>query len=1661
MEPENNNLDLREFGYTDQNLAPTADTRDLTPAFEMPELNIKPISYPSETPVQKMERAKKEMPSIVDRVRQSTNVTFADESMFGKGLGADLVEASKPKGMVLHRNDTSLGEIYDNLSDGTFIPRYENFVSGTNNEERLARQQSAGSKWWGGLTKLVAKTGLYGAGGIINPVYGAIDAIKTGNFNAVWDNDFMDFMNDQDTRLNYSLPNYYTQEEKNRSFLGKMGTANFWANDVLGGMAFTTGALVSEGFWSFLTGGASLAGSAARMGARAAGRKAVMGTSERMGKKYFANLKTTLNSYLRSSSRNASIAGAINNGRFIMTSAGWEASVEASHYMKEAELNFVNSFKESYGRNPLPGELDEFRRTATSAGNAVFAANIGVVGLSNILQFGQYFGTGFDLASKVDRGINRTFGLGARFNKAGMLERVSASKFRKGLGVTYNLAKRPFTEGVWEEGTQGVVSEAAAAWIKSRYDKDAARKNMDIIDALSEGFAQTYGTPEGRMEIGIGAIIGALTGVAGGKSTGFGGITEYAQQSRAVDARIEAYNKNNVPEAAINLATRLAYANQQVASMDEAEGYKSKRDHYATRQAYDKALFSKFMAEDDFGLLDDSARNFAHVIENMDVNEMVEEYGISREEAEQMKRDILNDYNTQLEDFRTATRFASSIMEGSPRRGENGFPMKDYVAMNIFLGIRADENMKRIAGELAEVMGDPKIKDAIYFYSTLSKEGMKLEEEKSDLDGLVEQLEKEIQDINTRIEEEGAREEYIKKAQRLLQVRDRLNQINEELSHYRGALWVNDLTAASQNFSVESAYDQMRKLDGYINALRKSGDQSDKHRADLLDALAGDLARSYADYNQVNELLGRLRDPRFMADEAKRLAKMFDSGGVTYDEENLPDGFIWNKELEDKINKDVADGKISPEEGFTLRTFNRMKTAYIGDQASTDPISDEEWRTYTEVGFAGMHPNTRAELADKVFEEDKLSAREKSIYEANRDVIDKMNAGRGENIRTRLNRVLEKIKKKKNRNFDTTKEANEAVINDALDAASEEERERMKAIIDARNILRNAIDDGREEVDMDLLAQHERGINDFGDAHGVDNLLDFVEQNRIIDRGLEKFTPTGSVTDVEDLVDHAMPPETSRGGASFDNAQNIEMLTSKKDKNGNNYIISGMNSKRFGDMLISKMGGVEIENTNDDKARIIRVGDVEIRLYPAVHSAVKISVKDVMALEAISLERGFGPVFTLQPAIAGANSREVLWLQDGRLNIIPTNVSYGKKGADIISDRDVLSVKKDDRVIARVDFADDYNRQLYKRVTKSRDEFHAAEKVYNESDKSNDGLRVAMEQKREAYEKARTFARDNLVIKIIDNESGEGKFVSVLKGMFQGQTITGNQVDLLNTREKAFGLFMANAESRKDGHMDVGTFSVKNTLPGRPNLNMRIEEDGRMVVEDRPITELDAEHIVTIGYMLNGRIVVKDKADFQSYPFMSLVSRNSRHPGDKYYNMKMPFVVIKHPNGISYAYPVKASDAINADKDTLIRDLDFLKDKENEGFIDRDQIISLNTYALRSGVNPQSFIRLAGSFDDIRSDMAKMREALEGVSQSMDVSQWITSSKSAKEIAVESAMINISLSEGAFHAPKLVIDLSDGTKGEDAGSEDAPMIEGNDEGDSSTDETDKLLNAPC
>lgn len=592
-------------------------------------------------------------------------------------------------------------EVYTTLSSGAMNSKYPNYIQGTDNNERLASQQSTGEKWSNGLQKFGGKTLNSVLGGTAGIVYGVGSWITEGNFSAVYNNSFSNWLNDLDTKMNNQLANYYKKQEQDLGLFGQMGTANFWSDKVLGGLSFTTGAIISEGIWAATTGGLSLIVNPMKWAAKGIGTARVA--------KGVSGMKEVMKSVLRPTTvQGANNVGrgldALNLVRFTTTSAGYESSVEALQFRKEQQELFYHNFKEMNGRMPSAEEEADFRSNLESAANSVFATNMAIVGSSNLVTMGNIFKIKSPIKADVFADVRKSiYGIG---KEASELTRLH--KFNR---VSLPLIKNMVTEGLYEEGSQSMTSNVAGQWLNNTYDENAVENSFNLSGALYEAFSEQYGTKEGWVENGVGMIIGLL-------GEGFSGntrnelkkeITDYTSRQKLQ----ETYTPKVVSEAFLN-ANRVSSFNRQA---EEAE---SRGNLTEARIAQDGTIISMLTNRHQLG---DSMSEVALDVEaglNTVTQEQLKEMGIN-EDVNSWRQTQLEAFNSISKSFSSNREFAERIIGRgttiglgvldadnalSPLKVNNQEALVQSLTFSLMAGQRANSVMEEATNEMGRILGD-------------------------------------------------------------------------------------------------------------------------------------------------------------------------------------------------------------------------------------------------------------------------------------------------------------------------------------------------------------------------------------------------------------------------------------------------------------------------------------------------------------------------------------------------------------------------------------------------------------------------------------------------------------------------------------------------------------------------------------------------------------------------------------------------------------------------------------------------------------------------------------------------------------------------------------------------------------------------------------------
>lgn len=1533
-----------------------------TDPYDIPDRDLPPVLDPYSA----SERSKSQIPSLSERIKNTVKTNYYDDMKHMSPLGYMASDQSYKGRFNLTGPEISLEDSRYRLSSGTWIPKYESYIPGVDNDTRLSRSQGRTEKWMRGLGKFVGKAALYGLGGVIQPFYGIYAGVSRGNFNAVFDNDFTRWLDDQDKKMDYGLAHYYNREERDMNFLQSMTTANFWSNDFLSGLAFTAGAMLSSAVYS----GAGLM-NLARTGARAGVALARIGKAASDTKKAFGV-------YLRAARTGRRIGKGLDTLAFLGTSTSWEASVEARSMLMEAEENFRQSYRNAYGREVPYEELMKFRADNANAANAVFAANVGILSLSNIAMFGDMFG--MDLG--VDKFIKRNiFGVGAERMDNGTLRAITPKKWQKVAGNTFNIIKRPVSEGLYEEGLQGVASKSAKDWVESRYNPMAIRQNIGYMEAIKNGFKETYGSSQGWKEIGIGMIIGSIMG---GKT--IGGIKEWSQDMSRNKGMVEAYNANAgaLTTAAVRAIRGSMALNAQLSGIDTS--YES--DGRIINKDFSDAVFNRLRYDSEMGMLDDTKENFRTVVESIPNSDIASDMNMTDEQVNEYKADLVNEFNKKVDNFTMANRFADSLTEGIPNRSFNA-----YISNMAYNGLEAKDNLNDIANQLRRIYNTD-IGPALDIYSRLNPDSSRDLEELRKLTDDIQRMEKNIlrlqQSVASKDALESDKAKLVKENDRLLKLTEDRIALERKLTTLINSEADISKLFLNRNDSRISAADLMAAYDtiaDFENVVSIRGVDNYKEAMALLSEYRHNLVA----YKNINESLRRMRDRRFIRAQERGFMKILSNvWGKTYEEDDSKYDFrnTDNPDANDlyandqAIDKAYQDGLIGEDETFMFKTYNHMIARSMENEIKTDEGNIVE-RVPDDEDIINPSDDRINNIAIKIWNgnEDVLSPRERQIYDNNKPRVDSLVNGFGDNPISRINKarsIIDRLKIHDNI-YDNIKDAVDDIVDMNINGLDQDQ---IKEAIKTYNDLMNEADNGNE-IDQDKLNEAIDIINNYSDGP----LLQFVEWMRLYDNGsiavkdYDKSIPMGDVLTESE-------PGTSTGRTEVNAAQNPVVLMAQKREIGGvmYYEVGGMRLDRFMDSLGLKRS----DATDTDNGRVMDFTngtDIFTVIESDNHSRWMISEDDAQAFE-----NATGVILGRQTALSTS-----IWFmvyrkgQDGSIVPYYTGDTFGSNN-ESVNQEAVANLRKDNIVRFKMDMSDPYTKELY-------DKYNSLNAVDPNSDETKSAYRELV---------------DNMVIKIVDSD---GNFVSVLKA--NDPDSKGSNADL---RSMAFELYRDNVGSVA-GEIDipfVGT--VTSVLPGRPNFSIS-DDNGTLMVSENDFTNETAGKVESVGYIENGEVTMRDDIKYNIFPFCTAIVRDKY--GD-YKNSRIPVVAIKTGNGRNYLYPVRLK---NQDISSFSSMIGSMADRITEGLgggVSIDDIMDLNNAIARSGLDNKAYmIPLAGDVDVIKNRLKAVKEAASRMPMTADVRGWIGDSRIKEDILMNDVTINIDLNNDPFIAPKFRMSIKE------------------------------------
>lgn len=1411
------------------------------------------------------------------------------------------------------------------LNSGDRLAKFDTFEFGVNNEEILAQQQTGWEQAINGVTKFGQKVAFNFLDATAGTVVGLAEGIKDGSLESVFNNNFSQYIDDLNTKVDNKLPNHYTEEQKNMGFLKSTLTTNFWANDVLGGASFLLGTVASEAAWAYATGGTSLFTALPRVAAKAAGKGLIKAGAKSAGKNLYKNTLKLTKAYQRSIPA-SKFGEVLSNARYMYTSAAYESGVEARHSLNESLENFILSYEQSNGQEPSQAEKEAFLIDATDASNKVFAANLGLVGASNIAQFGTYFGLGTGLSKKASTSVGKIFGAGLTSgveNGKLVYKALKPAKAQKFLGNTLSFLQAPLTEGVIEEGGQGVISGTAQEWLASRYNPKALSSNLSVIEAATNSLEETFGTAQGRKEIGIGMIIGAL-GDRGGRAVSKQGVlsTDFSDRIRSFSAQADNLNtaSDKLTQVQRDTLDRLVKTNQFNTYVNKAERSSEKGDFTQASLSFDTAQFTKHLIEDNAGMLEDSVADFETIIRNTPDENISAEYNLSKQQVADYKDSLITNYKENYQLYKKAKDISESLGFGNFNIEGAKKDYTEELGLNIYLGVKSAQRASDLSDTISEFVGDTGMASALITQSNISESAVRIAKTVVKLETELENLQNELAGLQTSFtstnldaterqrenvsvaknidKKEVKRQKLVERlAKRRVELADVRSQLNNTFFENRGAFQgnfnvFNQTSEFITDQEVVESVTKIEQLEDYLTLLKKRNPNA----ASTLESLMSDYIKSVQQFKNFNTTFEQITSDKFDKNSYTGVLKAFNDNSRAKDL-NLDD-------VSEGLQKVLeANPDLSQSEIFTLKVLESLQSSFnnrnedveIGtNNINQDTVVDtDSYNIFIEKGEVSEEVLTA--IANKLKNNPSnpnLGERELAIFsEKSKEVkiiLDALNLQEGDSLEdlgveinieeleenslsNKLKNLINKIKKNKNflQSFD-------------VDEIVESDKPTNKDYSGFDELLQKEQDNTLTPAEIAEFTSLKDKINRWGALEGTlteskTSLADLIEQLFLLEQNNPLNKDNANSIKIEDIIggEGFISDRTSE---HYDNLQNPDSVTFFRDKT--HYNISNMSVDLFLDIVTkspnitvtqksktktSKNGKWNVKSNQGDSFTV-NFGTEKVVVGVGERKRLRVSPKGVRVLNRLSnlvLDRTNTLPTNFQVVL------QKVGLEEGKTELVPVQSDSTYANGMRVDTEAIYNLKNGDEMFLEVNTNDDFNRNLLERYN-------------NASEAGKAEVRQQMEKSLSIYAKDKN-----------------NNFLGVHKDRSFNRLQKDKNADALDKiRKIAVQKVLENTVVIGDT-VDIGvTVPVSTVYIGHPNLNIS-EINGELRFDNLDITDRVLNQIQDVGYMLNGKLTLKeDTKEVEVYPFGDKVSKNP-----KYRDVKVPVVVLKF-KGRKILYPV-------------------------------------------------------------------------------------------------------------------------------------------------------------
>ena len=563
---------------------------------------------------------------------------------------------------------------YSEYKDVNF-DRYGGYLEGVNQEDFMGRTQGSLERAKNGVLKGVGLAATTFVGGTAGLIYGASQWIKDGRFASLYDNEVFRGLDEVNTSMEDSLPNFYTNKEINADWYtpSNLFTANFVFDKLIKNAGFFVGAIGGGMAW---TKALSIVGKAMALTKAGQSIKPLVTALEE------AN---TIADPIQRASKIASItegmslgenitlgamkAGA-NSNRIITSLMGTfgEAGIESLQALNTQRKELIDQYTSENGFAPTGDALTKINEFADRTGNTVFALNSALLTGTNYIQLPKILGSKYGASKLVSNGVEKELNALTRetsgevvtaFSKMSKPARI-LTKTKNALGVVFSPSES------FEEGSQFAISEGVGNYYKKKYEDPKGQLGSFLGDlaqgTLSEdgasfGVNRVFNTKEGMESLLLGGLSGGLmqSGIISRKGIGKTGelgqrgfFGQGGERGKNTQEAIVALNKSKISEALADQA-RTQNAGINIAK-EQAEALKQ-NDRYSFKNSEADYTFNYLQSRIKYGKIDwvlEDVKQYKTLAATEEGFETLKQQGVAQET--QTKEEFLQNLNKLEQD---------------------------------------------------------------------------------------------------------------------------------------------------------------------------------------------------------------------------------------------------------------------------------------------------------------------------------------------------------------------------------------------------------------------------------------------------------------------------------------------------------------------------------------------------------------------------------------------------------------------------------------------------------------------------------------------------------------------------------------------------------------------------------------------------------------------------------------------------------------------------------------------------------------------------------------------------------------------------------------------------------------------------------------------------